>query len=177
MSSTAQPESAPEEIRYCPKCGWELITKKVGDKPRRTCSNCNYIHFTDPKVGVGILVFSEGKVLLVKRGFNPELGKWSIPAGFLDYGEDPKKAAVREIREETNLEVKISGLLDVYYNQEALSQGGASIFILYHAELLRGGLRAGDDAEAATFFKFSALPELAFSSTKEAILKWRDAGG
>ena len=122
-------------------------------------------------------MISEGKVLLVKRGFNPELGKWSIPAGFLDYGEDPKKAAVREIREETNLEVKISGLLDVYYNQEALSQGGASIFILYHAELLRGGLRAGDDAEEAAFFKFSALPELAFSSTKEAILKWRDAGG
>jgi len=176
VTSAPHPESAPEEIRYCLKCGSELITKKVGDKPRRTCSNCNYIHFTDPKVGVGILVISEGKVLLVKRGFNPELGKWSIPAGFLDYGEDPQKAAVREVLEETNLEVKIFGLLDVYYNQEALTQGGASIFILYHAELRQGEIRAGDDAEEAAFFELSALPELAFSSTKEAIFKWRNAG-
>jgi len=149
----------------------------VGDKPRRTCPSCHYIYFTDPKVGVGILVISQEKVLLVKRGMHPELGKWSLPAGFLDYGEDPRKTAVREVFEETNLEVKITGLLDVYHNPEAQSQGGASIFILYQAELFRGEIQAGDDAEEAAFFDFSTLPELAFSSTKGAILKWREVVG
>lgn len=175
MNSIPLPNSAPEKIIYCPKCASGLITRFVGDKLRRTCPSCNYIHYTDPKVGVGILVISDGKVLLVKRGMNPEIGKWSIPAGFLDYGEDPQVTAVREVLEETNLRVKITGLLDVYYNPEAQTQGGASIFILYKAELLEGELRAGDDAEEAAFFELSSIPDLAFSSTKEAINQWRAA--
>ena len=175
MNSIPIPDSAPEEFLYCPKCASGLKTRFVGDKLRRSCPSCNYIHYTDPKVGVGILVKSDGKVLLVKRGMNPEIGKWSIPAGFLDYGEDPQVTAVREVLEETNLRVKITGLVDVYYNPEAQSQGGASIFILYKAELLDGELRAGDDAEEAAFFELSSIPDLAFYSTKEAINQWRAA--
>jgi ADP-ribose pyrophosphatase YjhB (NUDIX family) len=97
----------------------------------------------------------------------PEIGKWSIPAGYLDHGEDPRETAVRETLEETNLHVKISGLLDVYYNPP--EEGGASIFILYHAQLLGGQLQAGDDADDARFFSLDQLPELAFASTRDAI--------
>jgi ADP-ribose pyrophosphatase YjhB (NUDIX family) len=150
-----------------------MITRPVGDKPRRACPACNHIHFTDPKVGVGVLVSQEGKILLIKRAMLPERGKWSIPAGYLDYGEDPEKTAVREVLEETNLQVEIAGLLDVYYNREALEQGGASIFILYRARLVDGQLRPGDDAEAAGFFGPDELPELAFASTKDAIDRWQ----
>ncbi|MGD2050423.1 MAG: NUDIX hydrolase, partial [Chloroflexota bacterium] len=144
--------SAPSHIVYCPRCSHPMETRQVGDKKRRVCPECEFIHFTDPKVGVGVLVLQEDKVLLVKRKMTPERGKWSIPAGFLDYGEDPIATAEREVLEETNLQVKIYDLLDVYYNRDALEKGGASIFILYKARLKGGKLEAGDDAAAAGFF-------------------------
>ena len=123
------PDSAPEEIAFCPFCGHEMITRMSFDKPRRACTDCGYVHYTDPKVGVGVLVVQDQKVLLVRRAMNPEKGKWSIPAGFLDKGEDPKETAVREAWEETGLEVEIEGLVDVFYNPP--QHGGASVFILY----------------------------------------------
>jgi ADP-ribose pyrophosphatase YjhB (NUDIX family) len=144
-----------------------METRQVGDKPRRACSQCDFVHFTDPKVGVGVLVVQASKVLLVRRVMNPERGKWSIPAGFLDQGEDPKATAVREAREETGLEVVIDSLVDVYQNPA--TQGGASIFILYRARQIGGTLLAGDDADAVGFFAPDQLPELAFASTRAAI--------
>ena len=103
---------------------------------------------------------------------NPERGKWSIPAGFLDYGEEPQSTAKREVFEETNLKVNHLKLLDVYYNPRAVADGGASIFILYSAALIKGTLKAGDDADGAAFFAPDDLPELAFTSTQEAIRNW-----
>lgn len=159
---------APEEFAYCPHCAAPLVTRPVGDKPRRACPECGYVYFTDPKVGVGVFVVDDGKVLLVRRRVPPEKGKWSIPAGFLDSGENPQETAVREAREETNLIVEIEELVDVYFNP-ASGGPGASIFILYRARLLGGELCAGDDADDAAFFGLDELPELAFASTRDAI--------
>lgn len=159
--------SAPQDIAFCPRCATGMVTRQVGDKPRRVCPSCGFIHFTDPKVGVGVLVERDGELLLVRRTMNPEKGKWSIPAGFVDRGEDPAETAVRETLEETNLKVAISGLIDVYYNPP--EQGGASIFILYRARLIGGHPKAGDDADAVGFFSPDELPELAFASTHDAI--------
>jgi 8-oxo-dGTP diphosphatase len=145
-----------------------MLTRQVDGRPRRVCSSCGYIHYTDPKVGVGALVTQDDKVLLIRRRMEPERGKWSIPAGFLDQGEDPRQTAEREVLEETGLYVRIVNLLDVFTNPPG--QGGASIFILYTAKLLGGEMIAGDDADAVGFFGLSELPELAFASTQAAIL-------
>lgn len=177
MTSHPDPASAPKHIAFCPRCGTPMITSMVGDKPRRVCPACNYIHFTDPKVGVGVKIISQGKILLVRRSMMPERGKWSIPAGFLDYGEEPKATAEREVLEETNLHVAINGLVDVYHNLDALEHGGASIFILYQARLIRGEIRAGDDADAVAFFGPGELPDLAFASTRDAIVQWLKESG
>jgi ADP-ribose pyrophosphatase YjhB (NUDIX family) len=154
-----------------------MVTRLVADRPRRACSRCDFVHFTDPKVGVGVLVEKAGRVLLVKRAMSPERGRWSIPAGFLDQGEDPRLTAAREVLEETNLVVEVGELLDVYHNADAAVVGGASIFILYRGRVVGGTLRPGDDAEAAAFFPPNDLPELAFASTVDAIRRWRAGGG
>ncbi|PID86185.1 MAG: hypothetical protein CSB13_04230 [Chloroflexi bacterium] len=172
MTHQTSHNTAPEDFAYCPKCATPLITRTVGDKPRRVCPACHYIYFTDPKVGVGVLVVENGRLLLIRRSVNPQKGKWSIPAGFVDSGEDPQKTAVREAWEETHLQVAVTSLEDVYFNPHAKpGQAGASIFILYRAKLLGGQLQAGDDAEEASFFDLTNLPELAFASTKSAVQK------
>jgi ADP-ribose pyrophosphatase YjhB (NUDIX family) len=164
--------TAPEFFVYCPKCAAPLLTKPVDGKPRRVCPGCRYVHYVDPKVAVGVLVVENGRLLLVRRAMNPQKGKWSIPAGFVDSGEDPMKTAVREALEETNLDVIITNLEDVIFNPGATpGQGGASIFIIYRAEQLGGHLKAGDDADDARFFDLQNLPALAFTSTDQVIKK------
>ena len=163
--------SAPENFVYCPRCATLLDTKLIQGKWRRVCTACNYIHFVDPKVGVGVVVLQNGKLLLVRRTMNPERGKWSIPAGYVDYGDDPRQTAVREAFEETNLQVTIEKLVNIYYNPP--SEGGATIFIVYQAQVLGGHLQAGDDADAADFFALDELPVLAFASTHAIIQQLR----
>ncbi len=144
----------------------------MDDRPRRVCPACGYVHFTDPKVGVGVLVVEGDRVLLVRRGVEPERGKWSLPAGFLDQGEDPRQTAAREALEEAGLTVAVEELLDVFHNPPG--RGGASIFILYRARRVAGEPAPGDDADDARFFALDALPELAFASTRAAIARLSD---
>ncbi len=171
VGESPQPASAPVWFAFCPRCGSPLLTREAAGRPRRACPDCGYVHFTDPKVGVGVLVVDDGRLLLVRRAVEPERGKWSLPAGYLDHGEDPRATAAREALEETGLTVAIEGLLDVFYNPPG--RGGASIFILYRARRLAGEPTAGDDADDARFFPLDALPDLAFPSTRAAIARLR----
>lgn len=119
----------------------------------------------DPKVGVGVVVRDEsGRLLLVQRSMEPGQGRWALPAGYVDAGEDPRAAAVREAREETGLVVRAGRVIDVYTG----TGGGASFFLSFEAELLGGELVAGDDAAAVGFFGPEELPPLVFDSTHAA---------
>jgi ADP-ribose pyrophosphatase YjhB (NUDIX family) len=105
--------------------------------------------------------------LLVRRAVDPQRECWTLPAGFVDAGEDPIRAAERECLEETGLRVKITCLLDVLFGGE--HSRGAHIVIAYQGEILNGVLRAGDDVDRASFFPLDHLPELAFKSTQKIL--------
>jgi ADP-ribose pyrophosphatase YjhB (NUDIX family) len=137
---------------------------------RPICPNCRFVHFHDPKVAAGVLVIDAGKVLLVRRVMEPERGKWSLPAGFVDGDEDPRATAARECLEETGLVVEITGLIDVYPSREHIR--GASIVIVYRGQVTGGALEARDDADQAGWFRADELPPLAFASTKTVIEQW-----
>ncbi len=141
----------------------------MAGKPRRACAECGWAYFVEAKVGVGAMLIEHGRLLLVRRAMEPEKGKWSLPAGYLDPGESPAETAVRETREETGLAVRVTGLVDAFYNPPGK---GAAVFLLYRAE--RAGDErpppvAGDDADAAGFFGREELPPLAFASTFAAV--------
>ena len=106
-------------------------------------------------------------MLLVKRLFDPQKGHWTLPSGFVDAGEDPKLAAKRECLEEIGLVVTDIQLLDVIFSQE--HPRGASILIIYRAEVESGQLKPGDDAIQAAYFKIHNLPPLAFESTQQIL--------
>jgi ADP-ribose pyrophosphatase YjhB (NUDIX family) len=105
----------------------------------------------------------------VRRVNEPARGLWTLPAGFIDAGEDPIKAAERECFEETGLTVRITGLLDVLAGQE--HPRGAHIVIFYRAEVLSGVLHPGDDVDSASFFSRDQLPALAFTTTQRILDK------
>lgn len=153
-----------DEARYCLRCGTMLLEAERFGRLRPVCPACGWIFFSDPKVAVGVLVEKDGWVLLARRANDPQRGLWTLPAGFLDAGEHPARAAERECLEETGLEVRVTQLLDVISGQE--HPRGAHIAIFYRAELLGGILQPADDVDQAAFFPYDGLPELAFKTTR-----------
>ncbi|MBN1964223.1 MAG: NUDIX hydrolase, partial [Anaerolineae bacterium] len=90
-------------FNYCPRCGASLEQRMAFGQERPVCPACGYVHFYDPKVAAAVFIEQDGRVLLIKRGVEPEKGRWALPAGFIDRGEDPRHTAVREVQEETGL--------------------------------------------------------------------------
>lgn len=102
-----------------------------------------------PWVGVGVVVWRGDDVLLVQRGKAPRAGTWSIPGGMQELGETACDAGIREVLEETGVDIAIDGLIDVI--DVILPDGESQIrthytLLDYHGHWLRGAVRAGDDA-------------------------------
>src|SRR3954467_9180579 len=110
-----------------------MTTAEVHGTSRRACTSCSAIHYADPKVAVGVAVFRDDQLLLVRRVMEPGRGRWTVPGGFLNLGEDPRVAAAREVTEEAAVEVEVGDVLDVFANP--LEEGG-TVFVLYAG---RGG--------------------------------------
>ncbi len=67
-----------------------------------------------PILAASALVKHDGKILLVRRRYEPGVGRWALPGGIVEYGETVEAAAVREVKEETNVDFEIERLLGVY---------------------------------------------------------------
>jgi ADP-ribose pyrophosphatase YjhB (NUDIX family) len=146
-----------------------MATETVHGVARRVCGSCRTVHYADPKVAVGVAVFRDDQLLLVRRVMEPGRGRWTVPGGFLNLGEDPRVAAAREVTEEAAVEVEVGDVLEVFANP--LEEGG-TVFVLYAGRWVGGEPTAGDDADAAAFFGRDELPPLAFTSTVAAVARW-----
>lgn len=157
-----------DEINFCLRCGSHLTTQEQFGQIRPTCPDCGWVYFADPKVAVAALIERNGnEVLLVRRANDPQRGLWTLPAGFVDAGEDPVEAVERECLEETGLETGVTDLVDVLYGQE--HERGAHILIVYEVEVRSGVLRPGDDVDQVAFFPRDGLPPLAFTTTQKIL--------
>lgn len=137
------------------------------ERMRPVCPACGWIHFTDPKVAVEILVEEDGQVLLVKRLNEPGKDLWSLPGGYMDADELPESAAARECREETGLDVRITRLITIMQDREY--PNSADLVIAYAARVSGGKLAASDDAGEAAFFPRTALPPVAFRVARRVL--------
>jgi ADP-ribose pyrophosphatase YjhB (NUDIX family) len=155
---------ATAEFNYCPRCGTRVNHEERFGKVRPVCPHCGWIQFIDPKVAAAVLVEQEGRVLLVRRANEPFRGLWTLPAGFINGGEDPAEAAARECLEETGLNVRVTRVLDIISGREHTR--GADFIIVYQAEVIDGELKPDDDVDAVEWFGRESLPPLAFRATQ-----------
>ncbi len=136
---------------------------------RPVCPGCGWIAFGNAKPAVGVLIERERKLLLVRRERAPFKGYWDIPGGFLEEDEHPRTGAVREAREETGLRIAIDDLLGVYHDR---SGDTYTLNLYYHAHVLGGRERAGDDADDLKWFGRADLPKrIAFPGHAKQVLR------
>jgi len=100
--------------RYCSHCSAPLP-----GPPPVTCPACDTSHWLDAKPCAGALVTRDGKLLLVRRAHEPWRGSWDVPGGFCGPREHPADAAVREVKEETGLVVRTTGILGMWIDTYA----------------------------------------------------------
>ena len=99
-------------MKYCSDCGSPVAREIVpGDSVARlVCSNCRTIHYKNPKILVACIAHFEHRLLMCRRGHDPQRGRWMIPTGFVEEGETIEQAAARETLEETGIAIDPEGL-------------------------------------------------------------------
>jgi ADP-ribose pyrophosphatase YjhB (NUDIX family) len=164
MDASINPALA--EARFCPRCGQPA---EITFPRSIACPHCGYTAYFNPKpVAAAIPIDDEGRVILLRRGFDPGQGRWTFPGGFVDLGESVQDAAHRETDEELGIAIELGRLVGVYSRAE-----DRVVLIVFLARAL-GQPHTTPEATQVCSFAHSELPwdELAFWSTEQAL---RDA--
>lgn len=159
---------------YCPRCRSELERGRGSVQ----CQVCGFREYASSvPTASALVVDDEGRVLLARRAGEPDAGKWDLPGGFLDEGEHPRDGLVRELREETGLEVEPGAFFDVVMDRYGDGPDAHATLNLYWlARVVSGVERAADDVAELRWFRRGELPgsdELAFANNERVLSAWR----
>ncbi|MDL2246221.1 NUDIX hydrolase [Methanobrevibacter sp. OttesenSCG-928-K11] len=124
--------------------------------------------YRKPSLTVDIIIFNEdGRIILIKRKNNPYKNFWAIPGGFVEYGETVENAAIRECKEETNIDVKLVAICGVYSNPTR-DPRGHTVTIAYIGKGKINNMKASSDALEIAIFSQKELENmnLAFDHAK-----------
>ena len=157
-----------KEYNYCPICATPLKIGNFEGKERKYCPNCDFIDYKNPLPVAMALAAKDKKLLLIKRGLAPRKGMWASPSGFIEIGETPEEACLRELKEETGVSGKIVKLIGVARREDNEIYGDMLI-VKYLVKVNGGKLTPGDEVEDARFFDIAELPDYYVNIFKDAI--------
>ena len=157
-------------MKFCHQCAGLLILRipQGDDKPRHCCSKCETIFYLNPKNVVGTLSFFEDKVLLCKRAIQPRIGKWTLPAGYMENGESSLDGAIRETQEEAGASVIVENhSLYTLFNLPKINQ----VYMFFRTELANLDFSAGIESQEVALFSETEVPwaEIAFPVVKSTL--------
>ena len=158
-------------MNYCSNCGQLLtyITPPGDDRSRYCCSSCGTIHYQNPTMVVGCIPELQNRILLCRRAIEPSIGKWTLPAGYLENGETVSAGAERETFEEARAKVEILAPYALY-NICYVNQ----IYLMFRALLVDDNFRAGSESLEVKLFSEDEVPwdQIAFRVIEETLVQY-----
>ena len=154
--------------RYCPHCAHPLTSRclKAGEPDRLCCDSCEFVFYLDPKLAASIILRCGDGLVFLRRSIEPAYGAWVFPGGFVDRGEHPEEAAVREALEEAGVRVRVDGFVGIYSHPP----GSPVVLVVYEGTVVEGEPTALDESLEVALFAPAEIPwaELAFATTRLA---------
>lgn len=163
-------------FKYCPICKSDLRKKNVDGSKRIVCQKCGWIYYKNPlPVAVCAAKNKNGMVLITKRNIQPGINKWALPGGFAESNETPESACLRELKEETGLDGRISQLLGVYLHK---TKHYGSLFVIgYEVNIVKEVLLINNELKDAKFFHRENIPYIPFLSHRKILNELFKKGG
>jgi len=157
-------------FKFCPLCGFSLRKRQIDEQMRLICQKCGWIHYENPlPVAVCAAKNKNGLVLIVKRNLAPGRNKWALPGGFIEAGETPETAVLRELKEETGLKGKIEKSAGVYIQRTR--NYGSFLVVGYEVRISKSRLLLNSELKEARFFSKKDAPFIPFSSHRKILEK------
>ena len=160
-------------LEYCSNCGNKNERGHIDGNTRFHCAQCKAIHYENPKPTATLICPKEDSILLGRRAFDPGKGEWGLPGGFMELNETLEEAALRELKEETNLDGKVTKIL-----------GTCSHYGSIFGDILLIGLvvqindwsimKEGDDIYDLQFFNLDNSPDLAFDCHRKIVSLYKN---
>jgi ADP-ribose pyrophosphatase YjhB (NUDIX family) len=159
--------------RFCPRCAAQLT--HFGS--RVECPGCGFVRWANPLPAVAALVVDDdGRLLLGRRAFEPDIGMWDTIGGFLEEDEDALAALHREVLEETGLEVSVTDFVGAFSDRYGDGEDVPTVLnLVFEARLITGDPQPADDVTELAWFARDALPaddDLAFNWIAPALRDW-----
>jgi ADP-ribose pyrophosphatase YjhB (NUDIX family) len=156
-------------VNFCSNCGSNKIEFTVPDgdnRQRYVCLNCEIIHYKNPNIVTGAIPVWDNKILLAKRSIEPRKGFWNLPCGFLELDETVEEGAIREVKEETDVDVELQHLHTVYNLPHA-----NQVYMIFVAKMLHNNFKKTTESSDVKLFTLEEIPwkEIAFSSNSFAL--------
>ncbi len=149
------------KYRYCYQCGNPTVLRHDGERSRIFCPHCQQFLYENPLPSVAaVIVNIHNQILLIRRKYEPGKGGWCLPGGFIETGETPEQAVVREVLEETGIIAQNPRLLTVGTHLNGYY--GDILIIGYLLRVDNPDLVPQDDAAEARFFSLAERPGLVF---------------
>jgi len=145
------------EYQYCPCCAAALAAGHIDGRTRRYCTNCGFVRYENPLPVVVAVAVKDGRFVLIRRGIPPKKGYWGCPSGFVECGETPEEACLRELEEEAGVRGEIRRLLRVV-RLEDTELYGDMLVVTYLVEVVEGDPTPGEEADAAGYFNPGEIP-------------------
>jgi ADP-ribose pyrophosphatase YjhB (NUDIX family) len=148
------------------------VLTEGNDAGRQACPRGHFVHYVNPATTTFAFIERAGEFLALRRAHAPCVGEWDLPGGFIEAGERPDESLLREIAEETQLEVDIAGVIGAYAGEYG-EDGKHTVDIGYLCRVTGGELRISEEKSEARWASLDAFPEPAFEGERRALADLR----
>lgn len=153
-----------KNVNFCQICGSKMELKAdQEEKLRPMCPNCKWTYYKNPiPASACVILNDKNEVVIIKRKYEPNVGGWALPSGYVEIDQTPAECAIEEMKEETGLDGEV--IVQLGYDTEFSPIYEKVISFGFLMKITGGKLQAGDDAAEACYVSLDNLPEIAFPS-------------